>query len=250
MARIIAVVNQKGGVGKTTTTVNLTATLCAQGKRVLLCDFDPQANATSGLGVDKNGVSPNIYDVLINGADVERAVVSTKYGDVLPSNKALAGAGVEMIGIDHRETLLKQALDILSPRYDYILIDAPAGLGPGFQYAVCGADRALVVATNDASSLRDAQRVVAELDWLPQVHLVMNRIQPKLLRKLRTTIDDAMDTAGLPLLGLVPEDPKVVLAATEGRPLAQLGARRGAVRAYENIARRLTGQPVPLMGLR
>ena len=100
MARIIAVVNQKGGVGKTTTTVNLTATLCAQGKRVLLCDFDPQANATSGLGVDKNGASPNIYDVLINGADVERAVVSTKYGDVLPSNKALAGAGVEMIGID------------------------------------------------------------------------------------------------------------------------------------------------------
>ena len=115
MARIIAVVNQKGGVGKTTTTVNLTATLCAQGKRVLLCDFDPQANATSGLGVDKNGASPNIYDVLINGADVERAVVSTKYGDVLPSNKALAGAGVEMIGIDHRETLLKQALDVLPP---------------------------------------------------------------------------------------------------------------------------------------
>ena len=129
MARIIAVVNQKGGVGKTTTTVNLTATLCAQGKRVLLCDFDPQANATSGLGVDKNGASPNIYGVLINGADVERAVVSTKYGDVLPSNKALAGAGVEMIGIDHRETLLKQALDILSPRYDYILIDCFASLG-------------------------------------------------------------------------------------------------------------------------
>ena len=95
MARIIAVVNQKGGVGKTTTTVNLTATLCAQGKRVLLCDFDPQANATSGLGVDKNGASPNIYDVLINGADVERAVVSTKYGDVLPSNKALAGASTD-----------------------------------------------------------------------------------------------------------------------------------------------------------
>ena len=91
MAKIIAIVNQKGGVGKTTTTVNLTAALAALGKRVLLCDFDPQANATSGMGVDKNTASPNVYDVLINGADPKKSVVSTKYGDVIPSNKALAG---------------------------------------------------------------------------------------------------------------------------------------------------------------
>ena len=115
MARIIAIVNQKGGVGKTTTTVNLTAALHALGKRVLLCDFDPQANATSGMGVDKNAASPNVYDVLINGADPKKAVVSTRYGDVLPSNKALAGAGIEMIGVDDRENLLKRALDLLSP---------------------------------------------------------------------------------------------------------------------------------------
>ena len=159
MARIIAVVNQKGGVGKTTTTVNLTATLCAQGKRVLLCDFDPQANATSGLGVDKNGASPNIYDVLINGADVERAVVSTKYGDVLPSNKALAGAGVEMIGIDHRETLLKQALDTLSPRYDYILIDCPPSLEMLTVNALCAAGSLLAAQT--------ALNVFGAMDLLP-----------------------------------------------------------------------------------
>ena len=107
MAKIIAVVNQKGGVGKTTTTVNITAALHELGKRVLLCDFDPQANATSGMGVDKNTASPNIYDLLVSDADPARAVVSTKYGDVLPSNKALAGAGIEMIGIEHREMLLK-----------------------------------------------------------------------------------------------------------------------------------------------
>ena len=149
----------------------------------------------------------------------------------------------------HIPTCPSQALDILSPRYDYILIDAPAGLGPGFQYAVCGADRALVVATNDASSLRDAQRVVAELDWLPQVHLVMNRIQPKLLRKLRTTIDDAMNTAGLPLIGVIPEDAQVMLCANRGIPLTSQG-RKGAAMACRNIAWRLMGRRVPIMRIR
>ena len=92
MAKIIAVVNQKGGVGKTTTAVNLSAALHDLGKRVLLCDFDPQANSTSGMGVDKNAASPNVYDVLINGSEPAKAVVRTKYGDVLPSNTALACA--------------------------------------------------------------------------------------------------------------------------------------------------------------
>ena len=115
MARIIAVVNQKGGVGKTTSTVNISATLHELGQRVLLCDFDPQANATSGMGVDKNTASPNVYDVLVNGADPKKAVVKTKYGDVLPSNKALAGAGIEMIGMEGREFLLRDALAQVKP---------------------------------------------------------------------------------------------------------------------------------------
>ena len=98
--------------------------------------------------------------------------------------------------------LLRQA----RARYQYVLIDSPAGLGAGFRLATVYADRAIVVATNDASSLRDAQRTVTELAHLEQVHLVMNRIQPKLLKKLKATIDDAMDAAGLPLLGVLPED--------------------------------------------
>ena len=97
MAKIVAIVNQKGGVGKTTSCVNLAAALKAAGQRILLCDFDPQANATSGMGVDKT-VSNGIYDVLINSVETEKAIVRTSYGDVLPSSKALAGASVEMSG--------------------------------------------------------------------------------------------------------------------------------------------------------
>ena len=98
MAKTIAFVNQKGGVGKTTSCVSLGSCLQAAGARVLVCDFDPQGNATSGFGVDKGAVFPTIYDVLINGASVEKAIVHTKYADVLPANKALAGASVELIG--------------------------------------------------------------------------------------------------------------------------------------------------------
>ena len=127
MARRIVVANQKGGVGKTTTAVNLSAALREVGQRVLLVDFDPQGNATSGLGVDKNH-SPNVYDVLIGESDCAKAIVSTPYGDVLPSNKALAGAGIELVGMEHREYLLSNALDTVEEDYDFILIDCPPSL--------------------------------------------------------------------------------------------------------------------------
>ena len=134
--------------------------------------------------------------------------------------------------------------------YDFILMDSPAGLGEGFRLAVCGADRGVVVSTTDTSALRDAQRVVAQLSKrLPHIHLVMNRVQPKLLRRLHTTIDDAMDAAGLPLLGVVPEDEQVMLSANCGQPII-LASRKGAAVAYLNIARRLMGQKIPLMHIR
>ena len=134
-------------------------------------------------------------------------------------------------------------------RYDEILIDSPAGLGAGFRLATCAADRAIVVAVSDPSSLRDAQRVVSQLGRIKTAHLVVNRVRPRLLRRQGVTIDDAMDTAGLPLLGLVPEDANVILAASSGQPVAQF-TQRGAAQAYGNIARRLLGQTVPLMRIR
>ena len=143
MAKTIAIVNQKGGVGKTTTCVNLAAALTEAGQRVLLCDFDPQANSTSGMGVDKT-VSKGVYDALIGEIPVEDAVVHTKYGDVLPSNKALAGAGVELIAMDRREFLLKDALARLKDRYDFLFIDCPPSLELLTLNALCAADGVII----------------------------------------------------------------------------------------------------------
>ena len=144
MGQIIAVVNQKGGVGKTTTAVNLTAALKARGKSVLLCDFDPQANATSGLGVDKRSLSRSIYDVIVGSTQAADAIVSTKFGDVLPSAPGLSGAGIELVGVSNREFILQQALETIRDRYDYIFIDCPPSLELLTLNGLCAADSILI----------------------------------------------------------------------------------------------------------
>ena len=144
MGKIIAVVNQKGGVGKTTTAVNLTAALHEMGVRVLLCDFDPQANATSGMGVDKRKIKYSAYDVTINETPLKDAIIHTDYGDVLPSSADLAGATVELIGETHRERVLEKALFRAKEDYDLIFIDCPPSLGLITLNALTSADSVFI----------------------------------------------------------------------------------------------------------
>ncbi len=174
MAKIISIVNQKGGVGKTTTCVNLAAALKKQGSRVLVCDFDPQGNSTSGLGVDKSTASPSVYDVLINGADPKRAVVSTPYADVLPANKSLAGATVELVGMDRREYLLKGALDSLRGDYDFIFIDCPPSLELLTLNALCASDTVLVPVQCEYYALEGFS------DLLTTVRIVKRSLNPSI----------------------------------------------------------------------
>lgn len=144
MGKIIAVANQKGGVGKTTTCVNLCCALKEAGAKVLLCDIDPQGNCTSGMGVDKNTAAPNLYNVLVEGVEPEKAVVATKYGDILPSNAILSGAGIELVNTTNREFILRQALSGLREKYDYIFVDCPPSLEMLTLNALCAADTVLI----------------------------------------------------------------------------------------------------------
>jgi chromosome partitioning protein len=144
MGLVIAMVNQKGGVGKTTTAVNLTAELTRAGKKTLLCDFDPQANATSGFGVDKKQVPATSYDMLVNGRAARDAIVHTDFGDLIPSSVALSGAGVELVGLEKREFTLKNALAPVRDEYDYVFIDCPPSLELLTLNALCAADSILI----------------------------------------------------------------------------------------------------------
>ncbi len=243
MGTVVVVTSGKGGTGKTSLTGGVASCLAALGHKVLCIDMDiGLRNLDISLGMTDRAVM-DFTDVLEGRCTLERAAVP--HPVIQGLHLLTAPVTLPPQALDEGKML--GLLNTARQSFDYILIDSPAGLGSGFRLAVCGADRAVVVSTNDSSALRDAQRTVAELGkQLETIHLVMNRVQPKLMRRLRTTIDDAMDAAGLPLLGVVPEDAQVILAANTAQPLI-LVSRKGAAVAYLNIARRLTGERVPLM---
>jgi chromosome partitioning protein len=174
MGKLFAIVNQKGGVGKTTTAVNLSAALHELGLKTLLCDFDPQANATSGLGIEKRQIKRSIYDVILNGVPVRDAIVHTNFGDVLPSSSDLAGAAVELIGADRREYVLKDALMEVKEEYDAIFIDCPPSLEMLTLNGLCAAEAIVVPVQCEYFALEGLSDLMATL------RMVKRRMNPGL----------------------------------------------------------------------
>ena len=144
MGKIIAVANQKGGVGKTTTCVSLCAALNEAGAKVLLCDMDPQSNATSGMGHKKDHRTHNMYSVLIEGVSADKAICRTPYGDLLPSSSIMSGAGVELVMMESRNFVLKDVLLTIRDEYDYIFVDCPPSLEMLTLNSLCAADTVLI----------------------------------------------------------------------------------------------------------
>ena len=241
MGKIIAIVNQKGGVGKTTTAVNLTAALNDLGKKVLLCDFDPQANATSGMGVDKRKMKYSSYDVTINGIPAESAIVSTRFGDVLPSSPDLAGAGVELIGAADREHQLKAALEPVKDQYDVIFVDCPPSLELLTLNALCAADGILVPVQCEYYALEGLSDLMATL------RTVKRRLNPALeifcvVYDGRTNFSAQVAQEvrrhfpGKVLTSVVPRNVRLAEAPSHGLPvMAYDKLSRGSV-AYKEMA--------------
>ena len=243
MGTAVMLTSGKGGTGKTSLTAGIASCLAALGKRVLCVDMDiGLRNLDLILGMSDRVVM-DFSDVMayrcpLLSASAEQPEIKGLF---------LLTAPLTPEGLEVRRFC--EVIDEAKECFDFVFMDSPAGLGAGFQLALAAADRAVVVSAVDPAALRDAQRSVAELHGLTQLHLVMNRVQPKLMHKLRTSIDNAMDAAGLPLLGVVPEDPNVTMAAAAGVPLV-LATHKGAAPAYLNISKRILGQRVPLLRIR
>ena len=243
MAKTIAIVNQKGGVGKTTTCVNLSAALKEAGKRILLCDFDPQANSTSGMGVDKT-VSRGVYDVLIGSFPAKEAITSTRYGDVMPSNKALAGAGIELIAMERREFLLRNALEQVAENYDYIFIDCPPSLELLTLNALCAADSILVPVQGEYYALEGLS------DLMNTVRIVRRSLNPRLeLEGVLLTMFDGRTNLALQVAEevkhyfpgkvyatVIPRNVRLSEAPSHGKPITAYDRTSRGAEAYTAFA--------------
>ena len=245
MLKVILVASGKGGTGKTSLTAGVGAALAANGHRVLVIDGDcGLRNLDIVLGMSDRVVY-SFADVAGGMVQLADAMARHPVYETLYLLTAPVRIRRDPVTASQMGTLLRQ----VRQKFDFCLLDAPAGLGRGFRLATCAADRCVVVTTSDASSLRDAQHTVMELGRFPNgtLHLVVNRVRKKLLRSMHATIDDAIDRAGLPLLGVVPEDDSLPLSLNQGMP--PLPPQASAA-AYRNIAHRLQGQRVPLLRIK
>lgn len=203
MGRIIAIANQKGGVGKTTTSINLSACLSALGKKVLAIDMDPQGNMTSGLGIDKDNVEYTVYDLIIGETEIEKVICkdTLKNLDVLPTNIDLSAAEIELIGVDNKEYIIRDAVDTVKEMYDFIIIDCPPSLSMLTINAMTTADTVLVPIQCEYYALEGLSQLIHTID------LVKERLNPKLeMEGVVFTMYDARTNLSLQVVENVKEN--------------------------------------------
>ena len=243
MGELFAVLSGKGGTGKTSVCAGIATALAAEGKRVLCVDCDVGLrNLDISLGMpDSGGLS--FLDICEGNYSLDRADQHPDFPGLFfltaPMNRS-----INQIAPDSFGDMLQDARHL----FDYIFLDAPAGVDAGFRLVSGVADRFLVVTGAGPAAIRDASRVgdLLELAGKKNVRLIVNRVDRDMLSTVRVTIDDVMDTAGLPLMGVVLEDPNVTLAASFGKPVLKYARRCDAAKAYRRIARRLQGLPEPM----
>jgi chromosome partitioning protein len=245
MARVVALANQKGGVGKTTTAVNLGAYLAHAGKRVLLLDMDPQANATSSLGVDKNMLARSVYDVLVGAEPASRLVCLTACAglDLLPASPALAGAQVELVPMAGRETKLRRALEPLRPRYDYVLIDTPPSLGMLTVNALTAADGVIIPIQCEYLPLEGLGQLLHTIELVRQslnpdlaisgLVLTMFDTRTNLARQVVAEIRQHFPS--LVFRSIIPRSVKLSEAPSYGEPIISYAPHSSGGLAYEAL---------------
>ncbi|MGI6537454.1 MAG: ParA family protein [Caldicoprobacterales bacterium] len=249
MSRIIAIANQKGGVGKTTTNVNLSACLAALGKKVLTIDIDPQGNTTSGLGIDKNRIEKSIYDVIINSTPAKDAIIHTNFDnlDIIVSKIELAGAEIEMVPMIARETILKRALDEIRDEYDYILIDCPPSLGLITVNSLTAADKLLVPIQCEYYALEGLTQLMSTYE------LVRKNLNPKLeIEGVVLTMFDSRTNLGIQVVEevkkhfrnkvyttIIPRNVRLGEAPSHGLPVIYYDPKCAGAEAYMDLAREM-----------
>ena len=254
MAKIIAIANQKGGVGKTTTAVNLSACVAQAGKRVLVLDVDPQGNSTSGLGVNKDAAEHSIYDVLINGVNAEDAVEHTKIEtlDLICANISLAGAEVELVSMMAREQILKRALSDIRENYDYIFIDCPPSLGLLTLNALTAADTLLVPIQCEYYALEGLSQL------MNTVRLVQKHLNPELdVEGVVLTMFDARTNLSAQVVAevkkffknrvyrtIIPRSVRLGEAPSYGLPISLYDPKSTGAQAYKALAAELLKEEV------
>ncbi len=244
--KIFSIVNQKGGVGKTTTTINLAAFLSEMGRKVLLVDFDPQANATSGIGLNPDEIHTSIYHLLVGSADLDQVLCPTSFErlHVLPSNRDLAGAEVELVAIDSRESQMRAILEPLKGYYDYIIIDCPPSLGLLTLNALVASDKALIPVQCEYFALEGIAGLVSTLTMIKNYHNPELEISGIILTMYdqRTTLNrQVVDNTrrffkDLVFETVIPRNIRLSEAPSHGLPIALYSPDSVGAEAYYQLA--------------